>query len=33
MIPVTLLMLPGMVLMLYAPTLLSMFDSLTGVLG
>jgi len=32
MIPVTLLMLPGLVLFLYAPTLLGMFDDLTGVL-
>lgn len=33
MVPVTLLMLPGLILMLYAPSLLSMFDELTGVLG
>ncbi len=33
MIPVTLLMLPGLVLLLYAPSLLAMFDDLTGVLG
>jgi len=32
MIPVTLLMLPGLILMLYAPSLLGMFDDLTGVL-
>jgi len=32
MIPVTLLMLPGLVLFLYAPTLLGMFEDLTGVL-
>lgn len=32
MIPVTLLMLPGMVLLIYAPTLLSMFEDLTGAL-
>lgn len=32
MIPVTLLMLPGLVLFLYAPSLLAMFDDLTGVL-
>lgn len=32
MIPVTLLMLPGLVLLLYAPSLLSMFGDLTGVL-
>lgn len=30
MIPVTLLMLPGLVLMLYAPSLLAMFEDLTG---
>lgn len=30
MLPVTLLMLPGLVLMLYAPSLLSMFEDLTG---
>jgi hypothetical protein len=33
MIPVTLLMLPGMVLVLYAPSLLETFGDLTGVLG
>lgn len=33
MIPVTLLMLPGLVLLLYAPSLLSMFEDLTGVLS
>lgn len=32
MVPVTLLMLPGLVLFLYAPTLLSMFEDLTGAL-
>lgn len=32
MIPVTLLMLPGLVLLLYAPSLLGMFEDLTGVL-
>lgn len=32
MIPVTLLMLPGLVLFLYAPSLLGMFEDLTGVL-
>lgn len=32
MIPVTLLMLPGLVLLLYAPSLLGMFADLTGVL-
>jgi Type II secretion system (T2SS), protein F len=32
MIPVTLLMLPGLVLFLYAPSLLGMFRDLTGVL-
>jgi hypothetical protein len=32
MIPVTLLMLPGLILLLYAPSLLAMFDDLTGVL-
>jgi hypothetical protein len=32
MIPVTLLMLPGLVLFLYAPTLLGLFQDLTGVL-
>lgn len=31
MIPVTLFMLPGLVLLLYAPSLLAMFDDLTGV--
>lgn len=30
MIPVTLLMLPGLVLLLYAPSLLRLFDDLTG---
>lgn len=30
MVPVTLLMLPGLVLMLYAPSLLAMFEDLTG---
>lgn len=33
MIPVTLLMLPGLVLLLYAPGLLRMFSNLTGGLG
>lgn len=33
MLPVTLLMLPGLVLLLYGPSLLSMFSDLTGVLG
>lgn len=33
MIPVTLLMLPGLVLFLYAPSLLGMFEDLTGVLS
>ena len=33
MIPVTLLMLPGLILMLYAPSLLAMFEDLTGVLS
>lgn len=33
MIPVTLLMLPGLILFLYAPSLLSMFEDLTGVLS
>jgi len=33
MIPVTLLMLPGLVLLLYAPSLLGMFEDLTGVLS
>lgn len=32
MIPVTLLMLPGLILLLYAPSLLGMFEDLTGVL-
>jgi len=32
MIPVTLMMLPGLVLLLYAPALLGMFDDLTGVI-
>jgi hypothetical protein len=32
MIPVTLFMLPGLVLLLYAPSLLGMFEDLTGVL-
>lgn len=32
MIPVTLLMLPGLILLLYAPSLLGMFDELTGAL-
>lgn len=32
MVPVTLLMLPGLVLALYAPSLLGMFEDLTGVL-
>lgn len=32
MIPVTLLMLPGLILLLYAPSLLTMFEDLTGVL-
>lgn len=31
MIPVTLFMLPGLILLLYAPSLLAMFDDLTGV--
>lgn len=31
MIPVTLLMLPGMVLLAYAPSLIAMFDDLVGV--
>lgn len=30
MLPVTLLMLPGLVLMLYAPSLIGLFDDLTG---
>lgn len=33
MIPVTLLMLPGLVVFLYAPSLLDMFEHLTGVLS
>lgn len=33
MIPVTLLMLPGLILLLYAPSLLGMFGDLTGVLS
>lgn len=33
MIPVTLLMLPGLVLLLYAPSLLASFEDLTGVLN
>jgi hypothetical protein len=32
MIPVTLLMLPGLILFMYAPSLLAMFEQLTGVL-
>lgn len=32
MIPVTLFMLPGLILLLYAPSLLGMFDDLTGLL-
>ncbi len=32
MLPVTLLMLPGLLLLLYAPSLLAMFEDLTGVL-
>lgn len=32
MVPVTLLMLPGLILLLYAPSLLAMFHDLTGVL-
>lgn len=32
MVPVTLLMLPGLVLFLYAPSLLDMFQDLTGVI-
>ena len=31
MIPITLLMLPGLILVIYAPGLLAMFDQLTGV--
>jgi hypothetical protein len=30
MVPVTLFMLPGLVLMLYAPSLFQLFDELTG---
>ena len=33
MIPVTLLMLPGMLLFMYAPSLLAMFEDLTGALS
>lgn len=33
MVPVTLLMLPGLILLIYAPSLLGMFEQLTGVLG
>lgn len=33
MIPVTLLMLPGLILLLYAPSLLGMFEDLTGVIS
>jgi len=33
MVPVTLLMLPGLVVLLYAPSLLAMFEDLTGVLS
>jgi len=33
MVPVTLLMLPGLVFLLYAPSLLGMFHDLTGVLS
>lgn len=33
MIPVTLLMLPGLILLLYAPSLLAMFEDLTGVVS
>lgn len=33
MIPVTLLMLPGLILFMYAPSLLAMFEELTGVLA
>jgi hypothetical protein len=33
MIPVTLLMLPGLILFMYAPSLLAMFERLTGVLS
>ncbi len=32
MIPVTLLMLPGMVLLAYAPSLIAMFDDLVGII-
>jgi hypothetical protein len=32
MIPITLFMLPGLILLLYAPSLLGMFEDLTGVL-
>ncbi len=32
MVPVTLLMLPGMVLLAYAPSLIAMFDDLVGVI-
>lgn len=32
MVPVTLLMLPGLILLLYAPSLLAMFNELTGAL-
>lgn len=33
MIPVTLLMMPGLILFMYAPSLLMMFEDLTGVLS
>jgi hypothetical protein len=33
MVPITLFMLPGLVLLLYAPSLLGMFEDLTGVLS
>lgn len=33
MVPLTLLMLPGLVLFMYAPSLLAMFEDLTGVLS
>lgn len=33
MIPVTLLMLPGLIVFMYAPSLLAMFEDLTGVLS
>lgn len=33
MIPITIFMLPGLILLLYAPSLLAMFEDLTGVLG